>query len=535
MFAQLRNLFLLSLIVSSHEQHHHTAFERIGGVHEIKGFVHLRTILHLDELDELCQSLPKFGQNVLRHPHLKDKLLKLKVQDKINAMEEKCGYLLVNEPLPLASTPRVKRSFVLGVIGTVFGLFGLSHLLGLEETDSHLVEKVEAVEHEQELTRLRLEVIQQDLIGVLTALETLRQEVRVTNAVTVFINNARHLLGLLKTVEEAMPALHQHQLPPNVVPVHLLHKKWPQLQKMALQQKGQLAISHPLQTYQLPASAVIHERKLNILVHIPLVSQLVGWNLYAMQQKPILVNSTSGNTMVAWVRPEHDFIASRSLSDRNYVVLTTSEVDKCLKVGHDYFCTGLVVRRGKKDTCLGRLFQNDLQDLHRYCPVFIDPVDHAAFQGTSAWRVFQQKSGVVRMSCSNGTTLSWVKQGVFDLSFDPGCDYVTPHFHLHGDPTPLSDHLEAVINLTPAIGSINALGLDEDDLPPGWNTTEDRPKARIPLSDLLAAKTLRVHRQTQHRHSVVIWSVVASLTMILLIMGISCGYNYRQRPRGDSS
>ena len=136
--------------------------------------------------------------------------------------------------------------------------------------------------------------------------------------------------------------------------------------KTALETMGAvLATENWHQVYRNRAIGIFHEdtKEINIVLGLPIKSRISDLNIYRASTIPIA--SRHSNLSYTLNHRNSLFISDSRI--QLYREMTEQEFKTCKIFERSYFCDVPLIFETDQDTCLSRLFKNDLRNINRFC------------------------------------------------------------------------------------------------------------------------------------------------------------------------
>lgn len=487
---QLQNLGSVS---TAPDWNHQAVFQARGTMQETVGFVHLKVVLPVQQIHSLCHQLTQWHldlQGKVNQTFLMD-TPKLQLQTSQNSLDTAC------QKMSPKFSPRPKRSVWTTVLGTIFGLFGLDKILGLadnqqtrelQQQQHHLLHEVQQLQSEVNLDRINQDILDKRTQNNHQRINFVEKELQIQQEVDYFSQTVQQFVKEVEMLVEGLNELEQGRVTQHLLPSGSFSPMFPTLLSSAKTLGGVPALDIPEQVYQLPISALMQEQDLVLLIHIPVVTTSQPWILYRLHHRPLLLpgGSNESAAVLAHLQPEDRLLAVHS-EPEEFVTFSEERLSGCLHLGQHHFCEALMIFTNSSSTCLSRLFVNNLKDLPLFCPIHLTTKNYVMVPSEDSWIGFHQNHQPVILNCLNGTHRVQLYQGYFQLPWAAGCSYTTPQVRLTGAPTPPSETLGTVINLTPTLKEligfqVHARELEELSRHQGYSSPA---KKSTPFSELL--------------------------------------------------
>ena len=420
----------------------HMAFQRVGTLHSLGGYVQLTLIFRLPfpricknvhkvmpqphQIQQTSLNKPYFINHVNQFRHIQRQMSNayLTLTDACNMFKEWADpetYLG-----SLRKSPRQDRAAVAFIGGLIGGMIFLPllHLLF-----SSPVANVPIHTHFQKSLADDLHAtafLEDRLARLATQAYTWEEANRVAIQMNVESLRLRDNANYLKSIID--DALQQRLTPRMVDPQDLL-SAFAEVQDIAVKHALHVAIPTAADLYSLPIQATLHRGSLVARVLVPLTIEQMP--LFQFLGTPLVSNATHRPLIVP--QPAQTVIAV-SRTSTNYVTSTIAHLSKaCVTIQTHYLCPDLVTRLARTEDCLAGLFSADVATVTRHCPMrTLSQSWHVSKAGPGKWAITTNTTLSGSAACSNGTSYTVrFPVGQTIASLDPGCHLQTRHFKLH--------------------------------------------------------------------------------------------------------
>lgn len=535
---KVSNIIIYAILycISESLHQHQAVFKHRGLVHEILGFVHLKTTVPLGQLGSTCHNFQQWGKIVQERiqPAFMSSLPKQQLYSKIKELERTCQNIPIYHDLD-----KEKRSILTAILGTIFGILGLKDLLGLDQDQQqsnqhHLIQTVNQIRTELDLDKLNQEILDRRTKGLGRQLDLMELELQAQQDVDFFASKVDSFVQGTERIRQGIEQLHSQKLSPQLVDLQTVRNIWSSVTSFAFQLGGQPAVAFPDLIYQLPTSTLIDGRDLIIISHIPIVADHEGLQLFQLMSRALLLPTQPGQqAVVATIATEQQLLAVNPQG--HSVQFSSDRLGECLRIGHAHFCEALILEKALDKSCLSRLFRNNLRDLHLHCPITLETVDHIFLPAVDNWIGFHKEHEQVRLVCRNGTIRNQQYQGNFQLPWVKGCSYETPQFHLAGVPQPPSELVGTVINLTPTLNELLGFNISAAEVHEAREHHRISHHLKIPLKEVLVQRhhirelNLQEDQSFWHLGFTTIISIgMVSLVAVLILLSIIHRHQYKE-------
>jgi hypothetical protein len=188
-----------------------------------------------------------------------------------------------------------------------------------------------------------------------------------------------------------------------------------------------LLLEHQSDLFQVETSYFFDGADVHLLLHVPMVtpdSLLILFKLHPfpvpLESKHILM-PTVGN----------DILAITAGSQRYSTQLSSSDLIGCHVINKVYLCESQgVLRKHFNDTCLGALYQQNLESVRKLCTLQVLDATEIVRQLLGNWfAVYSPKQTTIPVECRNGTSKElMIPKGISKFHLSAGC---TAQFETH--------------------------------------------------------------------------------------------------------
>ena len=371
--------------------------------------------IHLNEAKEIEDRL-KSLRSILPHPTKNDM--------RIYARH------LPDSSKPTNSThPRQKRiiGWILGAYGTHLGLYNREQIRNLQndfqdtrEGYNKLIEVVKTQDHnmhklETEIFQLRhiLDLHINQSPGLLSS-----QLFRIETQLHRRLDLATHVIQMAQVRRLSVDLLSFGQLT----------RLFTKLHNSAAAHGCTLLLDNHSDLFQIEVSYFSDGLNVNLLLHVPMVSQDSIMRLFKFHSFPLPTESTE---FFATPHVDSDILAITVGSQRYSAQLSSTDLLGCHSVNNVYLCENNgVLLKAFNDTCLGSLYQQNLPSVKTLCELHLHPAQEVVRQLHGNWfAIFSPVQTTVPIECRNGTSRElMVPYGVSKFHLSNGCK---AHFLKH--------------------------------------------------------------------------------------------------------
>ena len=330
---------------------------------------------------------------------------------------------------------------VLGVLGTVIGLFNFWHGQTQEQLEQRIQKalkttatRVDALQHwqEQELGTI------QRLVERFKKLDNVTQKKEALEGWEELEHRVQALLMVVAGLGRGTlhPAILDLAMLLEALPGFLEHQRRSNLLSLLTNHLDVLAcpVSHWTQGYTL-----------RIVVHIPF--QQSGHRqaeLYLHRQVPLGFRPN----LTSWVHSEGRLLA---VDKDGFMELQQEDLSRCIHLGNHHLCAHLAAAfTSSKGSCLGALWAEDWTMVRHRCPLISQPALPGAWPtGSKQVAVLLPQPAMLLIQCSDGRSGHETLQGYGLILVPEGCRAVSDEIELLGPGEDEEDKVMAMeVNLT---------------------------------------------------------------------------------------
>ena len=240
----------------------------------------------------------------------------------------------------------------------------------------------------------------------------------------------RQMYDRLQLATHAIQQAQQHRLSIDLLPSYQLQQLFTKLQKLAKANNCQLLLEHPSDLFQIEVSYFSHQGNVHLLLHVPMVTPESTLRLFKLHPFPLpLYKDSLGPLLIPEV--DNNVLGISTGAQRYSVQLSAIELLGCHTIAKTYLCEKSGVLKKKfQASCLGALYNQDLEAAKDLCTLRIHPAEEMIRQLKNNWfAVFLPKQITVPLQCRNGTSRElMMPAGVSSFHLSEGC---TASFHEH--------------------------------------------------------------------------------------------------------
>ena len=178
----------------------------------------------------------------------------------------------------------------------------------------------------------------------------------------------------------------------------------------------------------------------HFIIEVPLFPATTTFELYKFLDSPLTLNNLTFH-----IRPQNPYLVIDNLKSVSREISKT-DFEECQKVGNMFNCKfEKIYNKGltHKPSCLVRLLTNNYADLHKYCPLTIDPNQQESIsqQSLNEFRVYSREGTTITISCKNSTLNTQISVKGTELIKLPAenCQGSSPSFVFYGSLTLLTE------------------------------------------------------------------------------------------------
>lgn len=419
----------------------------------------------------------------------------------------------------MISSPNFFVSLAQGVFGTFMGLYNAHQLHKLRQ-EIRTVEKVQerlvtvVTDHEARIRRvetgmkylLEKATVDSWLNAPLVASKIDRIRADIQDALTISIHAAQ--------------AAQQHRLAIDLLSPLELNNLYQSIQTRADQLRYHLLTRMATDLFQVEVSYLYDGNILMLILHVPMVPKQTALSLYRLHPFPIPFSSQRAllpKTSTSVLAVSHE---SPRLMDSIELV----DLMNCHRINSIYICERHgVLSRNIRATCLGALFENNLELAQQLCELQLVPYQEVALQLESNWfLIYSPKMFTSFGRCLNGSALELqIIHGVNKLFLDPSCSTDLQDLVLTSD---ISFQLDSTVkHFKWSQADLATFGVSDQDISETINDLDSMlTEQELLLSEVLAHKKMRARVPW-----IWIWIILGTLGLIAAFTLIMFSFNTR--------
>lgn len=427
----------------------------------------------------------------------------------------------------IVSAPNFFMSLAQGIFGTFMGLYNARQLSKLrhemarvQEVQNRLV--AIAVDHEARIRKVETEV------GALKTRATIQSAIHAPLAVARMDRIRSEVQDALNTVIHAAQAAQQHRLAIDLLSAQELHQLYTDIQTKAETLHYTLLTRMATDLFQVEVSYLYDGETLMLLLHIPMVPKQSLLTLYRLHPFPIPFSSDKA----LMPKPSSSVLAISQAPPWLTTTIELVDLLNCHRINSVHVCERHgILNRDTKATCLGALFENDVELAQTLCELELVPYQEYALQLESNWfLIYSPKMFTSFARCLNGTAFELqVKKGVNKLFIDPTCSSDLQTLILISD---ISFQLDnAVKHFEWSRSDLATFGVSDQDI---QDTVLDLDHLLVE-QELLLSEVLAHKKMKSRVPWLWIWVITGTLALIIFsyllvaIMGLSNLRRLQQR------
>lgn len=380
-------------------------FQTLGTMAPLLGHVHVGLDIKFDEFHAICNKckmleelLPLDHVDLFRHSHLQAR----------------------RELLCQVSFGQQKRGVLATLMISLAGVLGLGQILtwitGPTSTtgDNHQV--IHQIAHEMDLLnhQMRNSSLRLDLwIKKMQAQTAKVMQSIVTEAY------ATELLALAQYQNEWSEAMNIMQT--NRLPMSWMSKPWiKKLQAQLIRLQSKLLVRGTLPSlphlWELSVSAVLTENhRLTLVIHAP-ITERSRLTIFKLTKDTLLLSPTQDRNLLQI--HNNEFLAQNS---KGHFVFTQKYLNDCLEYSKTYYCPAIVMQKQREDFCLTRLFDQNLDQIEKYCTTTISKRDMVWIREENYWIAYSRNLTPYSISCFGKETITGTFQNPTKIFIPNSC------------------------------------------------------------------------------------------------------------------
>lgn len=413
----------------------------------------------------------------------------------------------------IISAPNFFISLAQGVFGTFMGLYNARQLSKLRHEVAHVQEVQNrlvaiSVNHEHRIRKVETEV------EALKTRATIQSAVHAPLAVARMDRIRAEIQDALNTVIHTAQAAQQHRLAIDLLSAQELNQLYNDIQKRAEVLHYSLLTRMATDLFQVEVSYLYDGETLMLLLHIPMVPKQSLLTLYRFHPFPIPFSSDKA----LMPKPSSSVLAISQAPPWLTTTIELVDLVNCHRINSVYVCERHgILNRDTKATCLGALFENDVELAQTLCELELVPYQEYALQLESNWfLIYSPKMFTSFARCLNGTVFELqVKMGVNKLFIDPTCSSDLQNLILISD---ISFQLDnAVKHFEWSRADLAAFGVSDQDI---QDTVLDLDNLLVE-QELLLSEVLAHKKMRSRVPWLWIWAIIGTLASVVFLYLLS--------------
>ena len=335
--------------------------------------------------------------------------------------EKRAAALAVGTALALGGS--IMAFLSLGQIQDLYKKFG-----NLQRDHNRLVDVTEA--HGNALKGISLDLI---------VLKDILAQLSIRNGVIANAMSDRlidYISQVQNRLQGAIESAQQQRLSSRAINGKTLISLWKHLNTIADREGFDLMLNHAMDLYQMEASFIYDYERMEFIlfVHVPMIPKGNKLSLHQFVPFPMHHDEKANLTMTPDVG-EFTYLAINN--DREYRILSSTDINACEKKGTFYLCAGRnVLYNDLSDTCLGGFYERSEEGIRNNCNFkFEKPKPLVVSSGFRQWLIYTPKQVSARVKCRKieGSLPPIVIQEQTKLTLRQGCEMKFGRVHISAD------------------------------------------------------------------------------------------------------
>lgn len=420
----------------------------------------------------------------------------------------------------LAMTPNFFLSLAQGIFGTFMGLYTHRQLNKLKEELGAVEEVQQRVigvlkQHDARIHRIEAE------LAYLQRQAAIHTAVRAPLAVARVDRIRAEIQHSIQTIVHAAQAAQQHRLAVDLLSPTELSNLYKQVQLRTDLLGYKLLTSRATDLFQVEVSYMFDGSTIMLMLHVPMVPKKAYLALYRLHPFPI----PFGKDRALMPKPTTDVLAISFESPRLTTTINLIDLTNCHRINHVYICERHgVLHRNTRTTCLGALFENDLELAQTVCELELVPYQEYALHLENNWfLVHSLKMYTSFAHCQNGSVVEkQVTRGVSKIYIDPACSMELQTLVLFSDISLQLDTSTKHFEWSQA--DLTVFGVTDDDIA----ATLDDFGMVLTEQELLLSE-VKAHQKMRARVPWIwIWALLGGVAGLGLLLVLYSGINTTQ-------
>lgn len=419
----------------------------------------------------------------------------------------------------MISGPNLIISLAQGIFGTFMGLFNMHQLHKLREEIStvHEVQErviVAMVNHENRIRRVET--------GIKYLLDKADMDSWLNAPLTVAAMGQirTEIQDVLHTILHAAQAAQQHRLALDLLSPDELTNLYQSIQTRSELLHYKLLTRMPTDLFQVEVSYLYDGATLMLILHVPMVPKKAALTLHRLHSFPIPFSDQKA----LLPKPTSSVLAISDDTPRLATTIELVDLMNCHRINSVYVCERHgILSKDPKSTCLGALYENDLELAQQLCELELIPYREHALQLESNWFLIHSPKMYTSFGqCLNGTRISLqIIRGVNKLFIDPACSSDLLTLVLVSD---FSLQLDSTMKHFPwSQADLATFGISDDDITATVSDMDNLVREQeLLLSEVLAHKKMRARVPWLW-----IWVIIAALGLLGLLLFFFSAFSTR--------
>ena len=348
--------------------------------------------------------------------------------------ENSSNFILKRNPRQLIT------GIAIGVLTSFVSSFTSSQLFGmsqsddyaeLEENQNHIITAIQSHESRIERDESQMKQMKQHLDNIDLELASMIRQSEIFSEATAASIMARDFVNHVSDIQNGLYSLMKNKLSPLLIPVSTIEKALNQAANVAGKKGFVLAISNPIDTYQVETNFVSYNQSITILTHIPVMRPTSLVDLYRYIKTPFNIENSEQHVTI---EPEESIIAVNN-DHSLYISMTEDQLNQCSKLHDKLWCPAShISKKSSKRSCIQSLYRKDEKEIRETCDLHAISPDEFLFQiSENKFYGFVNQSSDVFITCEPKTFSSMQRnkysdrvKGFFMINMPNSCHGVLP-------------------------------------------------------------------------------------------------------------
>jgi len=416
----------------------------IGTTQATQGYAHVHLDIQLSDIMGHCQNTMQavklLRASAIRHNNLTGPLSDrffLSIQRTEAQLERTLSSIDNIVTLSTSHTGLVKKrqvAIVLGIIGTIAGLFSLATVTSLAIQTANLQSKQRFLIHTLEDHEKRISTNSRDVNLLKQGLNDAFRSIDLLEANQEFLYVAQHVAELAldcqwmaQMATDIIQTALAKQLHTQAVNSNELVSIMRAVEAKAHKHGYTLATTAPADIFQLETSILAVGTEIHIICHIPLARPSEIMDLYHYRSFPVVIDNSK---LVMHIQAQTDVIAIyRDIKLTGFMEMSSQTLSTCRHQGERFFCdNNNVVKKNGQGSCIYALFARNMTAVQQHCNVIIKPaVDTIIQTGTQTFLSLAAEPTTVALTCAGTSGFTKLPNtGTTRFNITEGCVAETP-------------------------------------------------------------------------------------------------------------